>query len=139
MNEYKSTKRGRPPKYFNEEERQEAQKLYRKKWYESNKDKVKLSYNPEKAKENRKKRILSGYFVIFSDERFEFYMGFSKDIKARVNDILRNIKDLDKSSPLIDKFAKNVLWRYKMLCFIDEKEDTIIDDLKGEWSEYYEL
>ena len=100
---------------------------------------MKLSYNPEKAKENRKKRILSGYFVIFSDERFGFYMGFSKDIKARVNDILRNIKDLDKSSPLIDKFAKNVLWRYKMLCFIDEKEDTIIDDLKGEWSEYYEL
>ena len=139
MNEYKSTKRGRPPKYFSNEERIDAQKNYRKKWYETNKEKVKASYNPEKAKENRKKRILSGYFIIYSDERFEFYMAFSKDIKARVNDILRNIRDLECNTPLIDKFAKNVEWRYKMVCFLDEKEDTIIDDIKGEWSEYYEL
>jgi hypothetical protein len=139
MEEYKSTKRGRPTKYFSEDERLQAQKKYRRKWYDNNKAKVKLSYNPVKAQENRKKRILSGYFIIFSDERFEFYTGFSRDIKARVNDIMRGIKDLDKSTPLIDKFAKNIIWRYKILFFTNQKEDAIIDDIKMEWSEYYEL
>ena len=140
MNEYISIKRGRPVKYFDEQERAEAQKEYRKRWYLKNRDKVKESYNPDKVKANRKKRILSGYYCIYSDEPdLLIYYGFSKDIKARVNDILKNIRNIESSSPLIDKFSKNVEWRYKMLTFIDQKDDNILDGIKTDWVNFYEL
>tara|TARA_R110000824_G_scaffold76743_4_gene194398 strand:+ start:8371 stop:8790 length:420 start_codon:yes stop_codon:yes gene_type:complete len=136
MDEYKPQGRGRPPKYFTEEQRLNAQKEYRKKWYHANKEKAKKYYNADTAKELRKARQLKGYYVIYSNLRNECYFGFSLDMTARCRYILKAINDQDKTGNIIDKFEKDGSWLYSILSFNEAESADLLDKIKVDWSNY---
>jgi len=125
---------GRPIIYRTQEEREGAARQYRRTWYNKNKQRVKENYNPNNAKIRRSKKIFKGYFLIYSEDRGEGYIGFSKDITARAKDILRNIPKKD-GGHLYSRFDKNGDWYYKILCFCEVADDALLDscvnDLKG--------
>jgi len=116
--------KGRPRMYTDEELR-ERQKIHQKRWYEKNKDKIQQKYNPEVSKVQREIKNLKGYFIIYNDELLHQYIGFSKNIKSRVSTILSNIKLQDTS--LHKKFSPEVKWKWRVICFCEEKNEKLLN------------
>ena len=77
MTEKEPKKLGRPKKYFTKEEHDQAQKLYRQRWYNTNKEYVKENRDLVREKEKRHLRTNSGYFGIYSGN--DMYIAYSKD------------------------------------------------------------
>ena len=113
------------PRIYNKEEAKEKQKEYQKKWYEKNKLKVKEKYNPEVSKVQRENKNLKGYFIIYNNEIRQQYIGFSKNVKSRVNNILSNIKLQDTN--LHKKFNPDVKWNWRMICFVNEPNEELFN------------
>ena len=127
--------KGRPRKYFCQADFKQAQKTYRKEWYERNKEKVSEKHSSEEYIEKRNNRRLQGFYMIYSDDSDDVRVAHSNDVTNRAGQILRKIKDADSSGKLIDKFDKSKQWKYKMIEFWDDKHDSdrldkIYHDLK---------
>ena len=129
-------KRGRPVKYFNNIDRENANKKYRREWYYRNKENIVSTYDPELAKIKREGRIFKGYFLIFNQDTNEAYISFSKDMTSRCRDILKNLQNPDKTGTLYNRFTKNGKWNYKFLEFIEERTDDLEDKLKNDLKNY---
>jgi len=129
-------KRGRPVKYLNTIDRENANKRYRREWYYRNKENIVSNYDPKVAKIKRESRIFKGYFLIFNVNNNEAYINYSKDMTARCRDILKNLKNQDKTGTLYNRFNKNGEWHYKFLEFTEEKSDDLEDKLKNDLKNY---
>ncbi len=57
--------KGRPRKYFSQTDFKQAQKTYRKEWYERNKEKVSEKHSSEEYIEKRNNRKLQGFNRIY--------------------------------------------------------------------------
>lgn len=121
---------GRPKKYFTSEQYSDAQKKYRAKWYQKNKESVKANRDYNKEKERRKLRTKCGFFALYNDKN-EMYIGFSKDITSRCKDILKNIARNEKNTSFYDRFDSNANWNWKILSFANmyspELEESIVE------------
>jgi hypothetical protein len=118
---------GRPRKYFSKDEHDQAQRRYRKTWYENNKEYVRESRNLDREREKRKMRTASGYFAIYSGN--DVYFGFSKDIQSRARDILKHIERGDKNTSFYDKFDIEKKYDWKILAFAEKQNDQMLDNL----------
>lgn len=123
-------KRGRPIKYLTTKDRDDASRRYRREWYYRNKENIVSNYDPEKARAKRESRIFKGYFLIYDLKHNEGYISFSKDMTARCRDILKNLKNPQKTGTLYDRFTKNGDYHYKFLEFTEERSDDLEDTLK---------
>tara|TARA_R110000751_G_scaffold181410_5_gene288113 strand:- start:1291 stop:1713 length:423 start_codon:yes stop_codon:yes gene_type:complete len=132
--------RGRPLKYLTEAERTAAMKGYRKKWYDKNKREVKERYKTtaDNIKEKRREHIMSGYFMLTDADDTYCYISFSKDIKARCSDILRNIRN-EKQGSLYNRFNNDLAWKFRILEFANEKDELKIDGLYADYPHYNHL
>ena len=95
-------KLGRPKKHFTREDYNEAQKMYRQRWYNNNREYVKQNRNLEREKEKRRLRTNSGYFSVYSGN--DMYIAYSKDISSRARDIIKNIERQEKNTTFYNKF-----------------------------------
>ncbi len=125
------------PRIYNEEELKEKQKEYQKKWYEKNKDKIKQKYNPEVSKVQRENKILKGYFIIYNDEIRQRYIGFSKNVISRVNSIISGIRIQD--TKLHKKFSPDVKWNWRMICFVNEPNEELLNKCEYYQQDYLSL
>jgi ribosomal protein S17E len=115
--------RGRP-RIYTEEELAERHKMYQKNWYEKNKQKIKDKYDPEKSKTLRENKIKKGYYIIYNDELLQQYIGYSKSIDSRISTIFSGITSQD--TKLHRKFDPSVKWKWRVLCFVNEKNHDLL-------------
>ena len=121
------TKIGRPRIHHSVEDYQEAQKRYRKTWYQKNKSYVKEHRDLARERERRLLRVKSGYFAIYSGN--DMYIGFSKDINSRARDIIKNIERKNKNTAFYDKFDGDKKYDWRILGFCDKPCDKLHDQL----------
>jgi hypothetical protein len=118
---------GRPRKYYTKDEHDQAQRRYRKTWYENNKEYVRDSRNLDREREKRKLRTSSGYFAIYSGD--DTYFGYSRDIQSRARDIIKHIERNDKNTTFYDKFDNTKKYDWKILAFAEKPNDEMLDGL----------
>ena len=116
---------GRPRIHFSREEQEEAQKGYRKTWYQKNKEHVKENRNILREKQRRQERTKSGYFAIYSDD--DMYIGFSKDIRSRCADIIKNVRNNNKHTSFYNRFDPNKNYDWRILALSDAPSSSIHD------------
>ena len=117
---------GRPIKYEKEEDRLNAMKESKRKYYANNKDKFKKynqalkDKNPKYQEENHKKYKFSGYYMITDGKTFD--IRFSRSMYFRTNDVIRTIKAGTQK-----KFPKEKDWKIKFLDYSIEPSKTTHD------------
>jgi len=126
-------KLGRPRKYFTKEDHDEAQKLYRQRWYNNNREYVKETRNLVREKEKRQLRTNSGYFSVYSGN--DMYIAYSKDIASRARDIIKNIERQEKNTTFYNKFDGTKTYDWKILAFSEGQDDKILDSIVTQESE----
>ncbi len=129
-NDYKNFK----PKYQTYEERKEAQKGYRRKWYLANRERIRLNRDLKRERDNRAKRVHKGYFKVFSDK--SVYYGYSKDIHARCRDIIKTIPS-NKKGHLYNRFPKDQTYKYQILEFSDVNDPQRFNEIMDYETEQY--
>ena len=126
--EMEKPKLGRPRVYGSLSEINEAKRRYRSEWYQRNKKTISEKNQDEDYKENRRKRKLKGFYLIFNKVNNDAFIGWSEDVTNRVQQTLRKIRNPDTTGRVVDKFDKNISWEYRMIEFWEQKHDNERED-----------